>query len=171
MSLVFSCIGTDLCKQMRVFRHFLKSTRLSSCKFWNLAKNCRFYNICKISAEISRKLLLIFQIDFLLKFWDCSGAKVCKSCRAWKMLPNAYFLAKFRFDTAENEPAKKFQTFARRLFKNRWFNKHSSAPCASMRALPTCTPIERRAGTPAIASASTSPRLSSSQPPRFVRQT
>ena len=28
------------------------------------------------------------------------------------MLSNAYFLAKFRFDTAENEPAKKFQNFA-----------------------------------------------------------
>ena len=25
------------------------------------------------------------------------------------MLPNAYFLAKFRFDTAENEPAKNLQ--------------------------------------------------------------
>ena len=28
------------------------------------------------------------------------------------MLSNAYFLAKFRFDTAENEPAKKLQNFA-----------------------------------------------------------
>ena len=28
------------------------------------------------------------------------------------MLSNAYFLAKFRFDTAENEPAKNLQTFA-----------------------------------------------------------
>ena len=28
------------------------------------------------------------------------------------MLPNAYFLAKFRFDTAENEPAKNLQNFA-----------------------------------------------------------
>ena len=28
------------------------------------------------------------------------------------MLSNAYFLAKIRFDTAENEPAKKFQNFA-----------------------------------------------------------
>ena len=27
------------------------------------------------------------------------------------MLSNAYFLAKFRFDTAENEPAKKLQNF------------------------------------------------------------
>ena len=29
------------------------------------------------------------------------------------MLSNAYFLAKFRFDTAENEPAKKLQKFAK----------------------------------------------------------
>ena len=50
--------------------------------------------------------------DFLRKFWDCSGAKVCKSCRTWKMLSNAYFLAKFHFDTAENEPAKNLQNFA-----------------------------------------------------------
>ena len=28
------------------------------------------------------------------------------------MLSNAYFLAKFRFDLAENEPAKKLQNFA-----------------------------------------------------------
>ena len=44
-----------------------------------------------------------FKPIFLRKFWDCSGAKGCKSCRAWKMLSNAYFLAKFRFDTAENK--------------------------------------------------------------------
>ena len=29
------------------------------------------------------------------------------------MLSNAYFLAKFRFDTDENEPAKFFQKFAK----------------------------------------------------------
>ena len=28
------------------------------------------------------------------------------------MLSNAYFLAKFRFDTAENEPSKNLQNFA-----------------------------------------------------------
>ena len=31
------------------------------------------------------------------------------------MLSNAYFLAKFRFDTAENEPAKNLQKFAKNL--------------------------------------------------------
>ena len=32
------------------------------------------------------------------------------------MLSNAYFLAKFRFDTAENEPAKKFAKFSTKFF-------------------------------------------------------
>ena len=33
------------------------------------------------------------------------------------MLSNAYFLAKFRFDTAENEPAKNLQNFAKKIAK------------------------------------------------------
>ena len=105
MLLVFGCIGSDFCKKICVLQHFSKSTRFSSWNFWNLTKFCKFCDICNFFAEISRKLLF-FQTDFLRKFWDCSGAKGCKSCRAWKMLSNAYFLAKFRFDTAENEPAK-----------------------------------------------------------------
>ena len=31
------------------------------------------------------------------------------------MLSNAYFLVKFRFDTAENEPAKNLQNFAKKI--------------------------------------------------------
>ena len=42
--------------------------------------------------------------DFLLKFWDLSGAKQCKSCRSRKMLQNAPTLAIVAVDTAENEP-------------------------------------------------------------------
>ena len=44
--------------------------------------------------------------DFLLKFWDLSGAKVCKSCRSRQELSNEYLLAKIGVDTAENEPLK-----------------------------------------------------------------
>ena len=33
------------------------------------------------------------------------------------MLSNAYFLAKFRFDTAENEPAKNLQIFRKCIFR------------------------------------------------------
>ena len=70
--------------------------------------------ICKIPPEISRKLL-IFQTDVLLKCWVWSGAKVCTSCGNWKMLSTPYLLAKFRFDKAENEPAKNLQTFAKKI--------------------------------------------------------
>ena len=45
---------------------------------------CKIENLQNV-AEFLRKLLM-FQTDFLRKFWDCSGAKVCKSCRSWKML-------------------------------------------------------------------------------------
>ena len=44
------------------------------------------------------------------------------------MLSNAYFLAKFRFDTAENEPAKHLQTFRKKknaFFENAFFENAS----------------------------------------------
>ena len=39
------------------------------------------------------------------------------------MLSNAYFLAKFRFDTAENEPAKNLQNFRKMHFRKIHFSK------------------------------------------------
>ena len=39
------------------------------------------------------------------------------------MLPNAYFLAKFHFDTAENGPAKKLQNFRKMHFRKMHFFK------------------------------------------------
>ena len=45
------------------------------------------------------------------------------------MLSNAYFLAKFRFDTAENEPAKNLQNFEKRFGKFANFADHG-APVA-----------------------------------------
>ena len=53
------------------------------------------------------------------------------------MLSNAYFLAKFRFDTAENEPAKKLQNFA----KNCKFLKCEIAKVADPEGL---DPLEQR---------------------------
>ena len=49
------------------------------------------------------------------------------------MLSNAYFLAKFRFDTAENEPAKKLQNFRKCIFEKCIFEK-----CIFHRAAPPC---------------------------------
>ena len=39
------------------------------------------------------------------------------------MLSNAYFVAKFRFDTAENEPAKNLQKFRRMRLRKMHFSK------------------------------------------------
>ena len=41
------------------------------------------------------------------------------------MLSNAYFLAKFRFDTAENEPAKNLQKFRKMHFRKMHFSKNA----------------------------------------------
>ena len=43
------------------------------------------------------------------------------------MLSNAYFLAKFRFDTAENEPAKKLQNFSKMHFRKIRFLRYQKA--------------------------------------------
>ena len=48
-------------------------------EIWQNFANCGTFAFFVV--EISRKLL-IFQIDFLLKFWDCSGAKACTYCRS-----------------------------------------------------------------------------------------
>ena len=44
------------------------------------------------------------------------------------MLSNAYFLAKFRFDTAENEPAKNLQIFEKCIFEKCIFEAENFTP-------------------------------------------
>ena len=46
--------------------------------------------------------------DFLLQFWDLSGAKVCQSCRSRRELSNEYLVAKLGVDTEENYRLSKF---------------------------------------------------------------
>ena len=95
-------------------------------KFW---KCWDFSTFSRIFGEIRRKIIKIWTIfdencrkimiffgnsnknskkfdEFLRIFWIGSGAKVCLSCRSWKMLKDYYFVAKIGFDTEENEPSK-----------------------------------------------------------------
>ena len=74
----------------------------------------------------SERMFLFVSRLVLVSVW--SGAKVCKSCRDWKMLSNAYLLAKFRFDTAENEPAKNLQNFRKMHFRKFIFWKFLMHP-------------------------------------------
>ena len=64
----------------------------------------------------------------LLKYWGLSGAKACKSCRSRQELSNEYLLAKFGFDTAENEP---FQVLILFHFRVMGFNFHIGTPPAA----------------------------------------
>ena len=74
------------------------------------------------------------------------------------MLSNAYFLAKFRFDTAENEPAKNLQNFRKMHFRKMhravagklralalasalwlWTRNQASQPLRNLRRIPPST--------------------------------
>ena len=58
--------------------------------------------------------MLIFESDFLLYNVKFGAVQKCAHLvELEKMLSNAYFLAKFSFDTAENEPAKRLQYSAK----------------------------------------------------------
>ena len=52
------------------------------------------------------------------------------------MLSNAYFVAKFRFDTAENEPAKNLQNFRKMHFSKMHFSKMHFGGRSSAEARP-----------------------------------
>ena len=68
------------------------------------------------------------------------------------MLSNAYFLAKFRFDTAENEPAKNLQKICKVLTKFANFVNFASfalRASASGRAPPPA-PVAGRDGTTTV---------------------
>ena len=64
MSLVFGCIGTDLCKSIRIFQKLPDYLA----ELLKIRQNfADFATFAKTFSEFSRKLL-IFQTDFLLKF-------------------------------------------------------------------------------------------------------
>ena len=58
--------------------------------------------------------------EHLLIYWSLSGAKACKSCRSRQELSNEYFLAKFGFDTEENEPSKVCLNLFESFFNSLW---------------------------------------------------
>ena len=101
------------------------------------------------------------------------------------MLSNAYFLAKFRFDTAENEPAKNLQIFEKCIFEKCIFEKCIFEKCIFRsqrlrRTSVSLTPRRYLSGTSAASSSGTSvPRyliklryLSGTSPvPRHLRLT
>ena len=68
------------------------------------------------------------------------------------MLSNAYFLAKFRFDTVENEPAKNLQNFMKfkfcKILEN-LINPESLRPRCELELGELGRPAQRRTSAPA----------------------
>ena len=60
------------------------------------------------------------------------------------MLSNAYFVAKFRFDTAENEPAKNLQNFRKMHFSKMHFRKMHFSNAHPVMKLPSSAGCLRR---------------------------
>ena len=60
-----------------------------------------FAQLCNLIffVKILAKILAIFE----QKKWDCRAVQWSASCRSRRELSNAYFDAKFGFDTADNE--------------------------------------------------------------------
>ena len=111
--LVFSCIGTDLCKWIRVFQQlndFWKSTRIASWKFESWQNFADFWNFCKCVAVISRKIqLLIFKKIFC---WSAEFGAVQK-CANLVELENAVkriVSCKFWFRYSRERARQKFAT-------------------------------------------------------------
>ena len=103
----------------KTFRNFLKFEKFSSNSQHFLKYSAKFREIfVRIGAKFDEKVLKTNDFteiqakfwkkfdEFLLKFWDLSGAKDCKSCRSRKTLQNDYLVAIVAVDTAENEPYK-----------------------------------------------------------------
>ena len=61
------------------------------------------------------------------------------------MLSNAYFLAKIRFDTAENGPATNLQNFRKMHFRKMHFKSEDSARTLRRSASKRCAPAAARA--------------------------
>ena len=104
---IFPIFPANFLKIYRILAIFCNSS-------WNSDKNWwKFYRkIASIFWKNEMKCCSFhfirakFWTRFLLKFWDLSGAKGCKSCRSRKMLQNEPLVAIVAVDAAENEPLK-----------------------------------------------------------------
>jgi len=93
-------------REVAAFRHLLQNLRKSEQISLESAKiTTNFEKNVNVLAFLTWKTPKK-KDESLLKYWDLSGAKACKSCRSRQELSNEYLLAKIGVDTAENEPLK-----------------------------------------------------------------
>ena len=100
--LVLGCIKTKFCKKICVRQHFSSSTRFASFCTAAISKFSQKIGLKK--QQFSWKFSKNFaNVAKFAKYCQISKISAWESGRFWKMLQNAYFLAKIGADTAENE--------------------------------------------------------------------
>ena len=99
--LVLGCIKTKFCKKICVWQHFSSSTRFASFCTAAISKFSQKIGLKK--QQFSWNFSKIANVEKFEKFCQISKNSAWESGRFWKMLQNAYFLAKIGADTAENE--------------------------------------------------------------------
>ena len=134
--LVLGCIKTKFCKKICVRQHFSSSTRFASFCTAAISKFSQKIGLKKqqFSWNFSKK---IANVAKFAKFCQISKISAWESGRFWKMLQNAYFLAKIGADTAENE-----QHFAQMSLEARSgsllaFDGRRTDPLLPRRSVPT----------------------------------
>ena len=100
--LVLGCFKTKFCKKICVWQHFSSSKRFASFCTAAISKFSQKIGLKnqQFSWNFSKK---IANVAKFAKFCQISKISAWESGRFWKMLQNAYFLAKIGADTAENE--------------------------------------------------------------------
>ena len=101
--LVLGCIKTKFCKKICVWQHFSSPTKFAyfcTAAISKFSHKNRFEKTAAIFVKFQQK---IANVAKFAKFCQISKISVWESGRFWKMLQNAYFLAKIGADTAENE--------------------------------------------------------------------
>ena len=100
--LVLGCIKTKFCKKICVWQHFSSSTRFAY--FCTAAISQFSQKIDLKNQQFSWKFSKTFaNVAKFASFCQNSKISVRQSGRFWKMLQNAYLVAKIGADTAENE--------------------------------------------------------------------
>ena len=89
--LVFGCVVADLCKPIRALQHFQKCTRLSNwnCRTWTNQNLQDLQKWCWIFTKSADLKTDCFRYNFGIVA-EYANLEVCKSCRSWKMLSNAF---------------------------------------------------------------------------------
>ena len=106
-------------------------------------------HLAKFSKILANLVKILWKVQSLTKCWELTTVQRSALCKSRRELSNEYFLAKFLFDTAENEPCKirMVRSLAYRTSQLRWSQCTQQRPRLRQVRLDMCGFSRRRSGT------------------------